>query len=341
MLPLLTSATASVHSAAAKRGMIRRLISFALLLTVPAISHAETTGDAAMPVERIWPGPPPGKQTEPSQLAITERDEPDGLRDRFATGITDPDLAVFLADKPNGTALLVIPGGGYQRVVMDKEGYETARWFAARAVSSFVLRYRLPGESWLPRSVVPLLDAQRAMRWIRGHAGRYGIASDRIGVIGFSAGGHLAGLLATGHTEAIYDAVDDLDRLRARPDFAVLMYPVISMRTDIAHGGSRDRLLGDAPSPEAVEQYSVERRVNAATPALFLLHAADDESVPVENSLRLYDALRVQGIPAELHVFAAGGHGFGLRYAVGQPVSRWPELVNDWIALRASATAAR
>lgn len=275
----------------------------------------------------LWPGGAPAEPGGPAHLVITERGDPDGLRDRYATGIRDPDLTIFAAEEPSGCALLVIPGGGYARVVMDKEGYESAEWFAERGISSFVLRYRLPGEYAEPRPDLPLADAQRALRIIRGLAGEYEFDGNCVGVIGFSAGGHLAGLLATATGD--YEAVDDVDA--ARPDFAVLVYPVISMKKDLAHAGSREQLLGAEPDPRAVSRHSIEERVTPHTPPTFLLHAADDETVDVENALAMYGALKDAGIAADLHVYAAGGHGFGLRYARGEPVAEWPLLVRRWI----------
>jgi acetyl esterase/lipase len=304
------------------------------LLVLLAMTHtafAQAPRNTEYPAVLLSPAGAPGEQTEPTTISITERGDPDGLRDRFAVGITEPDLTVFAAAEPNGSALLIIPGGGYTRVVMDKEGYEAAQWFAERGVSSFVLLYRLPGESWVPRSDVPLQDAQRAMRWIRIHADDYGIDVDKIGVMGFSAGGHLAASLATGFHSDVYERQDDIDDASARPDFTVLMYPVISMRADIAHMGSRTNLLGEQPFDEQVESYSVESNVRPDMSPVFLLHAADDESVVPENSLSIYRALIAAGVPTDLHLYATGGHGFGLRNATDQPVAQWPLLVQRWI----------
>jgi acetyl esterase/lipase len=300
-----------------------------LLMSLPL--HAQSPRNTEYPAAVLWPDGVPGGQTEPTEISITERGDPAGVRDRFAVGITEPDLTVFAADEPNGSALLIIPGGGYTRVVMDKEGYEAALWFAERGVSAFVLLYRLPGESWIPRSDVPLQDAQRAMRWIRGNAASYGIDPAAVGVMGFSAGGHLAASLATGFDRDIYERQDPFDDFSARPDFSVLMYPVISMRQDIAHPGSRLNLLGENPSDELVLRYSVESNVRPDMSPVFLLHAADDNSVVPENSLSLYRALIAAGVRTDLHLFSTGGHGFGMRYANDQPVGEWPELVQRWI----------
>lgn len=291
------------------------------------------TADAAEALEvvPIWPDEVRDEIADPGSLIVTERGDVNGIRDRAATGISDPDLTIFRAAEANGYALLILPGGGYTRVVMDKEGYEAGRWFAERGVSSFVLRYRLPGESLPNRPELPLMDAQRAMRWIRHHAGDYGADAGHTGVIGFSAGGHLAAMLATAYDRSVYTPVDDADALSARPAFAILMYPVISMQADIAHAGSRDLLIGTSPSAALIEAWSPQRLVTAAMPPVFLLHATDDQSVVVENSRVMHEALEAAGVPADLHLYARGGHGFGLRLADGLPVADWPSVAYRWM----------
>jgi acetyl esterase/lipase len=279
----------------------------------------------------IWPGGVRAEPGGPERLLITERAQPGALHDRYATHVVEPDLTIFPAEKPSGCALLMLPGGGYVRVVMDKEGYESAQWFAAHGISSFVLRYRLPGEYARPRPELPLHDAQRALRLVRARAAEYGIDAGCVGVIGFSAGGHLAGLLATATIADAYEPVDEIDRRSARPDFAVLMYPVLSMKAGLAHAGSRAQLLGPSPDAAVVERYSIEERVTAQTPPVFLLHAEDDDIVDVGNTLAMYRALSTAGVPLELHIYAEGGHGFGLRYATDKPVALWPKLVRRWI----------
>lgn len=262
---------------------------------------------------------------------MTERAKPGEPRDRYATHIVAPDLTLFPAAAPSGCSLLILPGGGYQRVVMDKEGYESARWFAAHDIAAFVLRYRLPGEYARPRPELPLHDAMRALRFVRAWADEHGGGADCAGVLGFSAGGHLAGLLATATEADDYLPQDAIDRRSARPDFAVLMYPVVSMHAPLAHGGSREQLLGPSPSAQASSRWSVEARVTARTPPVFLLHAADDPAVDPGNTFALYRALGDAGVPVELHVYAEGGHGFGIRGAADLPVAAWPELALHWI----------
>jgi len=274
----------------------------------------------AYPAERHRPGSP---QTEP-------RTRDGGLPDRWIRGINEPALIVRRAARPNGAAVLLVPGGGYGFLAYDNEGTEQAAWLNARGITAFILLYRLPGEKWTSRERVPLQDAQRAMRLIRSQAARFAVDPARIAVLGFSAGGHLAGSLATRADERVYDPVDAADRLSARPDLAGLIYPVISMEAGVTHGGSRDALLGPNPSAALIRATSVETRVTAATPPVFLTHAGDDGAVPVANSLRMYAAMLAAKRPAELHVFDEGGHGFGTRLPKTVPTSAWPELFHAY-----------
>jgi acetyl esterase/lipase len=263
---------------------------------------------------------------------ITERSQnPKLQKDRIIKGVRHPSLIVFRPKQANGTALLMVPGGGYAWVVMDKEGYEAAERFANAGVTFFVLAHRLPGDGWAAGADTPLQDAQRALRLIRAHAADYAIKSGRIGVIGFSAGGHVAGLLSLKFDKSVYDPIDAADRVSARPDFSILMYPVATMATPYAHVGSRQHALGDHPNDAQVSAYSLERNVRADAPPLLLIHAIDDRSVPVENSLQLFAAYRAMEVPVEVHLFEEGGHGFGLRFAIGKPVALWPDLVLSWM----------
>jgi len=277
----------------------------------------------------LWPGTPPGGDSVHLTLQLLERSPtPDVFHDRFVTDIQAPLLTVFRPDKPNGTALLIAPGGGYRRVVIDKEGFEAAHRFAAQGVTSFVLRYRLPGEGWASGPDVPLQDAQRALRLIR--AGADDFAVTRIGVLGFSAGGHVAASLITGFDRKVYAPLDLADEHSARPDFAGLMYPVISMTPPVAHAGSREKMLGAAATPEQEALYSPDRHVTAATPPTFLALAADDREVPPQNSLDMAAALRAAQVPTEFHMFEEGGHGFGIRLIQGKPAAVWPDLFLAW-----------
>lgn len=299
----------------------------------PAAAQGLVLPDDPTETVRLWPGLPPGAPAPLPREEIVNRFATTGFQDRIVTNIGAPSMTVFRPARPNGAALLIIPGGGYIRVVIDKEGFECARRWADAGVTCFVLRYRLPAEGWADRTRASLQDAQRALRLIRAKAGQYGIDPARIGVMGFSAGGHLAASLATRHGEDTYAPVDTADRLSARPDVAALIYPVISMSAPHAHAGSRAALVGKNASPAVEAANSPHTRATAATPPTFLLHAADDASVPVDNSLMMYAGLRVQNIPAAMHLFETGGHGFGLRHAKGKPVEHWPQLFDRWAAM--------
>ena len=279
----------------------------------------------------LWPDIPPGGVGLKLEAKIVERStDTAAFHDRFVTDIGIPLLQVFRPDKPDGSALIVAPGGGYARIVLDKEGIECARRFNASGVTVFLLRYRLPGEGWVDGRDVPLQDVQRAIRIVRAGAQRFAIDANRVGVMGFSAGGHVAASAATKFADPVYAQVDALDALDAKPSFAALMYPVITM-AEGAHPGSRTLLLGSNPSDAVVAAYSCEKAVTKQTPPCFICFAADDATVPpMENGLAMFQALRSVGVSSEMHIFEKGGHGFGLRLAKGTPASFWPDLFLRW-----------
>jgi acetyl esterase/lipase len=283
-------------------------------------------------IVKLWPGPPPGAPAVLPREEVVNRIGTTGFQDRFVTGVGQPLMTVFRPRRPNGAAALLIPGGGYIRVVIDKEGFEVAQRLAQAGVTAFVLRYRLPREGWSNPADVALQDAQRALRLIRAGAAGYRIDPARVVALGCSAGGHVAASLATGHARATYAPQDSADALSARPDLCGLLYPVIDMAPPLAHTGSREALLGPSPSREAEAAYSPHRHVTADTPPSFLVHAADDPSVPLDNSLAYLAALRAARVPAELHVFEEGGHGFGIHLARGKPAEHWPDLFLTWAA---------
>ena len=208
-----------------------------------------------------------------------------------------------------------------------------ARVFAAAGVTCFVLRYRLPGDGWAAGPDAPLQDAQRALRLVRAKAAAEGLDPQRVAVLGASAGGHLAGMLAA-RQDATYAAVDEADALRHRPDLSILLYPVATMAGVAVHLGSRRELLGETPTTEAMTRYSLEEMDWIGAAPTFLLHAIDDESVPVENSLGLLATLLGSGVASEAHLFEEGGHGFGIRLIAGKPAATWPELAMAWAARR-------
>lgn len=246
--------------------------------------------------------------------------------------VTNPDISVYLPSdktKSSDKAVLIIPGGAYQVVVHEWEGSDIAKMFNEHGITAFVLKYRLPhNKSNIIRYKSPLLDAERAMRIIRSNAEKWNI--NKIGVMGFSAGGHLASTLGT-HFDLEQDyKTDKIDSLSARPDFMILMYPVITMDSSFTHMGSRINLLGENPSRELISCYSNEKQVTNNTPPTFIVHSSDDEAVPVENSIEFYSALQKNGIKAEMHIYQYGGHGFALAKEKGY-LETWKNLCIAWI----------
>jgi len=316
----------------------RALLAAGLVLPLAGAAAAQTKAPWTRPAGiapdasiALWPE---GHLSIPPGLAesVVQRSDDPQASDRMLQGITRPRLDVFRPAKPNGAAVILAPGGGYRYVVIDKEGYELARWLKERGVTVYVLFYRLPGDGWTDRSNVPLADAQRAVRLVRGRASLDGIDPARVAFGGFSAGGHVATSLLTRFDAQVYAPVDAADTLSARPDALAAIYPVVSMDSAIAHAVSREKLLGQAPDAASEVLHSPERQVRADMPPLLLLHAEDDESVKVENSLRLHEAARKIGTHCEAHYFAEGGHGFGLMKTAGLPVAIWPELLWNWLA---------
>ena len=244
-----------------------------------------------------------------------------------------PSVEVFLPTKrsANGKAVIICPGGGYGMLAYDWEGTEVAKWFNTQGVAAFVLKYRLPqSKSIIVQNEAPLQDVQRAMRLVRHHADKWGLEKNKIGVIGFSAGGHLASILGTHYDRNVLKTNDSIDELSARPDFMMLIYPVITMNLSHTHKGSRNNLLGKAPSDELVELYSNELHVNENTPPTFIVHSTDDKAVPVENSLRFYESLKHSNVYSELHIYPYGGHGFGLAIGKGY-LQSWTQRLTDWL----------
>jgi len=302
-----------------------------MLASTQAQPAAIPTADPGGETIELWPGGSPGAARVAVREAFVERAPVGPLRDRFVEHVTRPTLTLFPArGTPNGVTLLIVPGGGYVRVVIDKEGFESAEWFAARGFDCAVLRYRLPADGWEAGADAPVHDAMRALRVLRARRPGSGTAHPaRIGVMGFSAGGHVVARLITEPSLA-YPRVDAADEATARPEFAVLMYPVIATTGAAAHGGSAKQLLAAGVAPGNLERLEPWRQVKATVPPTLLIHAADDDSVPVENSLQMFAALRSAGVRSELHVFDRGGHGFGLRGVTGKNIAAWPTLVQNW-----------
>lgn len=274
----------------------------------------------------LWPGRPPGAPAPLPVLKVEQRSSDPAFNDRWLTGIDRPGLTVRRAATPNGAAVMILPGGGYGFLSWDNEGEEQARWLNALGVTCFILSYRLPREGWASRETVPLADAQRGLRLIRANASKCGIDPERIGILGFSAGGHLGGSLATRHAEKVYDPIDAADRVSARPGVAGLIYPVVRLAEAFTGGDSRSNLLGSDQSEARLATTSIDLSVDGETSPMFLAHASDDGLVNVTNSLVLYQAMVAAKRPVELHAFDKGGHGFGARLPKDTPASAWPTL---------------
>jgi acetyl esterase/lipase len=250
--------------------------------------------------------------------------------------ISSPQLWYYPTEKfiQNTAAILVLPGGGYQNLAFKKEGTEVAKWLNTMGISAFVLMYRTPyWESSSCKKEIPLSDAKQAMRIIRHRASEWNINQNNIGVMGFSAGGHLAATLSTQFDYGNQDGIDSLASFSTRPDFSVLVYPVISMRKAYTHMGSRQSLLGENPTNEDMIAYSNELQVKTDTPPAILIHASNDRAVHAENSIMYYKALLEKNIPAALHIWEDGGHGFGLHREKGS-VKSWPNSVHQWFIQR-------
>jgi acetyl esterase/lipase len=251
----------------------------------------------------------------------------------YMRNITNPQLDMYPAPAgtANGTAVVICPGGGYWGLAYKHEGYQVAAWLNSLGVTAFVLKYRLPDSAIMNnKAIAPLQDAQEAIRTLRRHAKAWGINPSKIGIMGFSAGGHLAATLSTHFAEPVYQPSDTTS---ARPDFSILIYPVISMDSLLTHAGSRSNLLGNAPSAQLVRHFSNEYQVSATTPPAFLVHSSDDGTVPVQNSIAYATALGRYRIPYELHIFQSGGHGYGLGRSQNTEAA-WPELCRAWLKAR-------
>jgi acetyl esterase/lipase len=292
-----------------------RLLSVAVLLVACGIVRAQPPAPQTV---LLWPDGAPGA------LGKTDEDQ--------------PTLTIYLppADKALGTGVVVCPGGGYARLAMDHEGRQVAEWLNSFGVAAFVLKYRLGPRYHHP---IQLGDAQRAIRYVRQRAQQLGVDGTRIGIMGFSAGGHLASTAATHFDAGDPQSTDPAERFSSRPDFAVLCYPVITLKPPHAHAGSRRMLLGESPEAKLVDLLSNDERVTPQTPPTFLFHTTEDTAVPPENSVLFYLALRRAGVPAEMHIYERGRHGVGL--APSDPVlSSWPGRLRDWLKVNGWLTRA-
>jgi len=288
-------------------------IALAWIVTALTLVGMTAAENAQTPeVEMLWPQGAPGAKGD------AEGDKP------------TPTIYLPPDEKATGTAVVICPGGGYGFLAMDHEGHQIAQWLNSLGVASFILKYRHRNSGAGYGHPAPLQDAQRAVRLVRSGAQKWGIDPNRIGILGFSAGGHLASSAGAHFDHRYNDAEDAIDRTSCRPDFMVLIYPVISFSKWCAHTGSRTNLLGKDPDEELAQSLSNEERVTPQTPPTFLVHANDDEGVPPENSIYFYLALRKAAVPAEMHIYEKGGHGFGLGKK-DSPVASWPQCCADWM----------
>jgi len=295
--------------------MKRRMKTVCIYLAVTGVLAAAGLAEAAnapAEVTLLWPDGAPGAKG-------------DGPGDK-------PTITIYLPakQKATGTAVVICPGGGYGHLAMDHEGHQIARWLNSLGVAGFILKYRHRNSGAGYGHPAPLQDAQRAIRMVRSRAKELDINPNRIGILGFSAGGHLASSAGTHFDKNYYEPADKIDEVTCRPDFMILVYPVVSLGKWCAHTGSRRNLLGKEPEQELVESLSNELQVRAETPPTFLVHANDDQAVPAENSIYFYLALRKASVAAEMHIYEKGGHGFGLGKKQ-DPVSSWSLRCADWM----------
>ncbi|MEN6406245.1 MAG: alpha/beta hydrolase [Thermoguttaceae bacterium] len=283
-----------------------------------------------MTVLPVWAGEPTVVRLWPQRAPGAQGDQPNDV----------PTLTVFLPERrPSpGAAVVICPGGGYGHLATDHEGRQFAEWFNRLGVAGFMLEYRHRNRGY--GHPAPLQDAQRAIRTVRARAAEWNVDPQRVGIIGFSAGGHLASTAGTHFDDGDPKSADPIERLGCRPDFMILCYPVITLDGPYAHRGSRKNLLGDRPDPALVQSLCNDSQVTSRTPPTFLFHTDADRSVPAENSVSFYLALRRAGVPAEMHIYQTGRHGLGLACDI-PGTSSWPDRLKDWMRTRKLIDVAR
>lgn len=284
---------------------------FVAVLLIPSLSHAQEVINL---YSGAIPNAKPGNFTEQKTLPTSGT----------YTKVVTPQLEIYRPENPNGTAVIICPGGSYRMIVFNSEGIRSAKEFVKSGVTAFVLKYRLPVDSIIVNKTIgPLQDAQQAIKVVRENAAKWGVDVNKVGVVGFSAGGHLASTVATHFQKPV---IENSNNTNLRPDFVALVYPVISMQDNLTHKDSKRNLLGSNPSKEITDLYSNELQVDAKTPPAFLVHAEDDKVVDIDNSIVFYQSLKKNNVPSELHLFAKGGHGFG-----GQPIDMWMGPLIKWM----------
>jgi acetyl esterase/lipase len=280
---------------------------------------------------KLWPTTPPG-----SAGIVLEEKSKDSSKDsndpqRTLEGIAQPTIRAFVPKKPNGAAVIITVGGGYTSLVIDKEGTDIAKWLNTLGVTAFVLKNRLPGEGHADGKNVPLQDAQRALRLIRSNAAEWGINPNKIGVVGLSSGGHLASTLGANYTKKVYVAEDAVDAISARPDFLILAYGPHSSNARKYLINPDQKIVTPAEKQALYDEYPTDQQVTKETAIAFIVATNDDDRVDPRNSTRFYDALKAAGVPAELHIFQEGKHGFAIRNTTGYPVAIWTILAENWL----------
>jgi acetyl esterase/lipase len=304
---------------------LRLLLSFLLILSISLNIYSQEK-----PFEiKLWEETASGKNCSEGEEIVEDKNPQ--ILDRHVRNITVPTLTIYLPNKnkTSGAGVVICPGGGYWLLALDKEGHDVARWLNELGVAGFVLKYRMPCPKKGNYTPLPLLDAQRAIRLVRSKALEWHLNTKKIGFMGFSAGGHLTTTVGTHYDLGKQTAKDPVERLSSRPDFLIPIYPVISLTKEYSHTGSRKNLLGENPSSDWLKLYSNELQVTPDTPPTFLIHTGDDR-VSAQNSIDFYLALKSAGVAVEMHLFAEGGHGYGLR-KTGKPVSTWPKRCEEWL----------
>jgi acetyl esterase/lipase len=296
---------------------------FQFFLLSILISSAQLSAQETI---KLWTGEIPFSTGVIGEEEITDRGH--------VRNIQEPTITVYLPDpeKATGAAVVICPGGGYALLAINHEGYDIAKWFNEFGVAGIVVKNRLPtSENITDKSEVAMTDAMRAVRMVRYHAADWGIDGAKIGIMGFSAGGHLASTVGTHFDKGLPDSTDPIQKISSRPDFMILMYPVINMYEEFMHSGSMRNLLGENPAKDQMLRFSNDMMVTAETPPSILIHSTDDKAVPVANSIRFYEALIKNGVSAELHIYNSGGHGYGLGRNDGTSHNLWPETCQAWM----------
>ncbi len=291
-----------------------------IIMTIATTISSSIAGDTSSERIKIWPK---GEMPYAKEVNFEERYDPGS---GFVFSIVEPELYYYPApEQKTDTAVIICPGGGYNFISIDDKGHQTARWFNEHGMSAFVMKYRIK-EYGQP---APLCDIQRAIRYVKLNAKKYKIDPEKLGIMGTSAGGHVAACASTMYNEKLYSREDDKD-ISARPAFSILVYPVISMGKE-TNQWSKDALLGKNPAKELVEKYSCELHVTSDTPPALIVHCSDDPAVPVSNAIRYYQALIKNKIDAEMHIYNKGGHGFTVEGKPGLTLEHWSDVLENWI----------